>query len=760
MDDCQAEFHSVMFPKPAFQSKTCNQLDQPFLFLRNLLLHRQSSNLVEKPGRKPSRPESFDPFSPCKFISSALKHSRSGRRRQLGQLSLDALKITAKKKKSQLQNDKEGEGLEDDTLVPTKSAISRVFKHGQATWFYFLDRALDIPPGLWPAGSLDPYITILDVPSMPDKVPRSPFLYGKPSWHALKPFKEAEARSNPDFLHSGREIPLLLEGISPVLCDFSDDPKPPAIFRSSPKAAGSFGVLTMAWTYILSARLLEMQGRHVQYSEDNRLWPNRIDDETTDHVQICLDGASPALVRWLCSLLCPFLGWSSNEDGVPPWAVDLFNSSVVIITDAQGVDTQEAPGSSDAIHLLIELCRLFGLGTGDDGSEQYESLSPYREAFFAALLIPYQREFLMHPTFPAVCLERSEGRSFTDMDEGLIRSYELDMSYFMTISLSPSSVNSILWSVFWQPDIDCNLASPWLRGILEVLEPVIEAEDFETLLKMFALRRPRIAPWWMAIFLLGNGPMLERIQQYLDPTVPNVHFWTLHRPDPTLSAWTGAVQTFIECAGDADRLGPGLISRADLARSLFINQQWLPASTPQSWRPFGKVEWRDVVPELRPYLSTLPCYHYWHFTWDRGTEEPLTSLGFRRDTARHVEHVSDNLELLSSESDDDDENCSRLINRCQSKKATVGMITLLMRDVCGRRNWVNTAMPDSVRYHDWLFGWKGLEVKGEGLAEAEVEFVSSAPSWFLIEWIEGKHEGEHEGNDDETMEMVEDFDDI
>ncbi|RDA88019.1 hypothetical protein CP532_3395 [Ophiocordyceps camponoti-leonardi (nom. inval.)] len=658
------------------------------------------------------------------------------------------------------------QGLEDDTLVPSRGAINRIFNDGQTTWIHFLKEALHMPPGLWPAGCLDPYITVVDVPGMPDKVPSGPFLYGRPSWHALRPFQDSDAAAKPDgksnanHLRSGREIPLLLDGLSPVMCDFSDDPNPRAIFDSSPKTAGSFGVLTMAWCYIFSARLLEMQGRHVKYSEDNRLWPNHVDDETTDPVRICLDGASPALVRWLCSLLCPFLGWTSSEDGVPPWAVDLFNSKVVIVSDTQEVDAQEAPGSYEAVDLLIEFCRLFGLGADEDEDEegQHESLSPYREAFFAALLIPYQREFLMHPTFPAIHLERSEAGSFTDADEALIFSYEQDLRYFMTISLSPPSVNSILWSVFWQPDVDCNLASPWLRAIFDVLEPVIEAKDYETLFKMFALRRPRIAPWWMALFLLGNELILGRMKQYLNPTVSNVHFWTIHRPDPTLFAWTGAAQTFVECAAEADCLGPGLISRADLARSLFINQQWLPASTPLSWRPFGNVRWRDVVPGLRPYLSTLPSFYYWHFTWELDTEETVTSLGLRRDTGRHIEDVIDDLEIRSSTFGQDDQNCSRLISRCQSKKATVGMITLLMRDIWGQRNWGNTTMPDSVRYHDWLCDWKGLEVRGEGLPDPEVEFVSSRPSWFLMEWIEGKHEGEYEGND-ETKDMVDGLDD-
>ncbi|RDA92308.1 hypothetical protein CP533_3249 [Ophiocordyceps camponoti-saundersi (nom. inval.)] len=657
-------------------------------------------------------------------------------------------------------------GLEDDDLIPSESAISRVFSVGQTTWIYFFQSALKMPAGLWPVPSLNPYLTIVDVPSLPDKVPRSLFLYGTPSWHASKPIPnqdmiKKDGKSKPDsFLYSGREIIIILEGLSPVMCDFSEEHlQPSSIFANSPKAAGSFGVLTMAWCYIFSARLLEMQGRNVVYSDQNRLWPNHRpgddDDEgeTTHLVHVCLDGASPALVRWLCSLLCPQLGWLSSEGGIPPWSVDLYRSNIVLTTDTQGTDALKAPSSSEALNLLVELCRLFDLGSEGDEDGMHEKLSPYRESFFAALLVPYYREFVLYPNFPPVCLERSDGTSFTDADEDLIRSYDKDLRYFMTISISPSTVNAILWSIFWQPDVDCNLASPWLSATLDILEPVIEARNLEILVKMFILRRPRVAPWWLAVFLLGDESIFERIKEYLEPGDPDVYDWTIHRPDPVISAWTGSAQTFIEHAGKADRLEPGLISRADLARCIVINQQRIPASMPLSWRPFGNVQWRDVAPEIRPYLATKPRFHYWHVTWDLLTEESFPSLGFRRETGRCIEGVIDDLDLRSSEIGYYHGNCSRLISSFQSKKATLRMMAILMRGIDGRRNWRNTTMPDSVKIHDWLFAWKGLDVKGEGLPGPEVQVVRREPSWFLMEWIDGKHEGK-----DEMMGMIEEFD--
>ncbi|KAF5017716.1 hypothetical protein F66182_10330 [Fusarium sp. NRRL 66182] len=70
----------------------------------------------------------------------------------------------------------------DDTLIPSPSDVDHTFCDGKATWKAFLAQANRIPSGLWPADILDLYMTLVDVPSMPEQLPRRDELYGRPCW--------------------------------------------------------------------------------------------------------------------------------------------------------------------------------------------------------------------------------------------------------------------------------------------------------------------------------------------------------------------------------------------------------------------------------------------------------------------------------------------------------------------------------------------------------------------------------------------------
>jgi hypothetical protein len=41
-----------------------------------------------------------------------------------------------------------------------------------------------------------------------------------------------------------------------------------------------------------------------------------------------------------------------------------------------------------------------------------------------------------------------------------IQQYTADLRYYMTLSMDALSLDSTLWSIFWQPDIQTNLVSP------------------------------------------------------------------------------------------------------------------------------------------------------------------------------------------------------------------------------------------------------------------------------------------------------------
>lgn len=164
------------------------------------------------------------------------------------------------------------------------------------------------------------------------------------------------------------------------------------------------------------------------------------------------------------------------------------------------------PSSSRAAELLIELYSLFGLGETPRrgrparGEPQSEPLLPYTAAFLAALALPLYGGYGLEPQLALAPLERrnqptrlGKTSSIRPADAVRIRQYVADLPYYMTLSADDPGLHPATWSVFWQPDIPCNLVSPWLGGILDVLRPLIDTGDITTLVKTLALRRPRVA---------------------------------------------------------------------------------------------------------------------------------------------------------------------------------------------------------------------------------------------------------------------------
>jgi len=634
-------------------------------------------------------------------------------------------------------------GEKDDPLLPSPSEICRIFHDGQATWANILSMVDDFPPGRWPTTSLDPYITLMDVPGLPTELPRGKKIYGRPLWRvprletAPTHTEDTDKDWDPELVH-GRRVDFNLETESPLHCRLSLEAASHLLFDST-ETADSIAVLTLCWSYILSVRLLEMQGQQVKYTL-HRLWPQPGESDKPGLVR--LDGASPALVRWLCAVLSPELGWSGSGKGLPPWAASL-QEHLVIETSEPVPDSPSPPSSTEATELLLEFCRLFNLETEGNQNKQWDQLAPCRAGFFAALALPFYRFMGLRPQLPFPRLTCPDGSRFNDTSGTSIRGYLRDLRYFMTLSLHPLSLGSTLWSVFWQPDIDCNLVSPWLAAVLDILEPAIKAKNLEKLLKAFALRRPRVALWWLALALLGDLSILDWIRRYATTCTEKYGYGSLSPPDPMFSAWTGTKQSFLDQEITACYMEPSdQIPWADILRRRFDFN--LQGSGPMllSWRPFGCVAKRSVEPDLWPYLETKRAHQYQSFLWYSMTKRGFRTSdpGFRRNTGRSIEVARDDLTRLSPGRECHENHHS--INLEPSKTSTLRMMSFLVEDATGSRHWSNAAMSEQSRQHPWLRGWEGLatmEVECRGSAEA-IEGVK-APSWFLGEWIRGEHDG-------------------
>ncbi|KAF0642326.1 hypothetical protein FPSE5266_20126 [Fusarium pseudograminearum] len=437
------------------------------------------------------------------------------------------------------------------------------------------------------------------------------------------------------------------------------------------------------------------------------------------------------------------MGWQARDQGgLPPWATSFATDvKICIKASVPATEARLPPSSSEATELLIELCQLFGLAadTTDVGSD-LTPMQPYKASFLATFMIPFYNFTRLVPHLPPPNLARPQRNGILHSShKKIIRGYLDDMGYFMTLSLHPPSIGSILWSIFWQPDIDCNLVSPWLASISETLEPVIQKKHVEVLVKAFICRRPRIAIWWVALFLLGDLAVLDWIRRYAVKMEEKYASGSLSPPDPMVSAWTGSKQSFLDLERDSVYTGKDdLVSKADLLRCRFDLKLQDSAGLNLSWRPFGYIQKRRVELELWPLLKTMYSRKYHSFTWYIDKKQPISDKGFRVRTGRNMRDVSDNLGIVASSIGcvkGDGQN----INVRPSRESTLRMMSFLVEDVAGSRNWANADMPDEREKISWLRDWEGVDVMDRAQTDVEEE-SAKAPSWFLEEWIRDRYQ--------------------
>ncbi|EGX93266.1 hypothetical protein CCM_04639 [Cordyceps militaris CM01] len=277
--------------------------------------------------------------------------------------------------------------------------------------------------------------------------------------------------------------------------------------------------------------------------------------------------------------------------------------------------------------------------------------------------------------------------------------------------------------------------------MLDILHPLIKAKDLDKLLKVFALRRPRVALWWLAIFLLGDMSVLDWIRRYATTLNEKYGFGSQSPPDPIVFPWTGAIQSFLDFASRPHLSEAEQISNEDILRMRFNLKLQDSASVPVAWRPFGCRDKRQVEIELWPYLETGLIRRYLCFTWySPKTGHRVHEEGFRRDTGRQIIWTTDDLKWVSTDSTDDD--CLHSIKRAPSKDSTLRMMSMLVEDAMGGRHWSNSGFPGVLKDYAWLHDWEGLATMDvpENPAKAAIE-ASKPPSWFLQQWMIGAYDG-------------------
>ncbi|KAI4286748.1 MAG: hypothetical protein L6R35_003998 [Caloplaca aegaea] len=303
-------------------------------------------------------------------------------------------------------------------------------------------------------------------------------------------------------------------------------------------------IITLAWSYILSARLVELQGRDgsmITYTETTA--PLCRGDERLSSFPVDVGNVDSRKIRWFAAILAPGSGFqviSHQEDGHSyhsPWAFSLATQkSYFHIRPGNDYQDLEVSGrtplnSYEALHSLVDFCNREGV-----------SNHQLHAAFATALLFPTHNYLNVHPALPHPTAGNPSSSSTKPSCEDADQLYN-DLPYYITLGCGGDIINSTLCGVFWNPQVPSNLASPWLQPLMD-LKGMKSMQSTpgcyaEVLAMICARRAPNVA--FLSIGAATSGltsTILEQVKTGQPPLERHAY------------AWTGVPQSFMDFAGE------------------------------------------------------------------------------------------------------------------------------------------------------------------------------------------------------------------
>lgn len=487
------------------------------------------------------------------------------------------------------------ENYEEDLVAPSPANLYRTFARSKQQWQYLSTKAASMCLQHDTVRLSD---LMLELPAIPDNLQGVNYLTGQATW---------ELRSKGDsHLHKARTEGKRLWSPSrrrSTLCTISAD----SHFTYSNSKSNGVALLFLGWAYILCMSLLEKQRIPLRYTNNV---PEASGNQNCPEEQcfsVDLGIVSDCEFRWWSSLLLPGQGWRSDRPEQPVWAIVYTGNIKFQVTGQVRVSASphtNPPSSSQAAAFLSRFASMYNL----------ESQAPL--ALAMALTIPLHNETRSMVELPKPSLFRQD--THLASPSSIEREYT-NLSHYMTLSSNPIFLSSALWGIFWEPGVDCNVVGPWCDPIIEVVEPLIDRGDLETLAHVFACRRPTIAPLWYGMAACGHTKTIAAIVPFLK----TLHAPTPSRPVPEVAAWTGAPQSFMDLCGSGPyEQGGSQVARADVWRLRHECWDLEPEGTPfrnppmSPWPPFGYMDVEELEISLRTHLRCER--HHWvyaRWTW-------------------------------------------------------------------------------------------------------------------------------------------------
>ncbi|KAL7899281.1 hypothetical protein HDV63DRAFT_336704 [Trichoderma sp. SZMC 28014] len=452
-------------------------------------------------------------------------------------------------------------------------------------------------------------------PKMPDDMEDTTELVGFATWAITREPKSLipPLRVQPHDPRNGLKRRWSLMKPQPTSCEISER----SSFQFSDSESNGLAFMFLAWSYILCAFLLEEQRTSVVY--EDAAAPSNDETPSSNEFTVDLGDASDEEYRWWSALLSPGQGWKATRLGHPVWAVSYTgNVKVNVIsqpsasqpseeteeTEESGENSEiKPPTSKEAIAFLSRFASMYNL----------ESQAVLGLAM--ALTVPLHKNMSSTIQLPKPHLAKPSAVSLTSIID---KEFRL-LSYYMVLSSNPAFMASALWSVFWEPEVDCNLVTPWFDPVIDILQPLIEKENLEAVGHILALRRPSVAPLWYGLLACGTTETVLAIVPYLKTLNTRVPA----RLIPEVAVWTDSPQSFMDLPGDGPYLQGNQISRADAWRLRYeccntwkdgAHFRYMP-TTP--FRPFGFINGDELEVVVRKHVEECSrhSWTYLGFTW-------------------------------------------------------------------------------------------------------------------------------------------------
>ncbi|OAQ71020.1 immunoglobulin variable region used by the ITC63B heavy chain [Pochonia chlamydosporia 170] len=512
--------------------------------------------------------------------------------------------------------------LMEDAVHPSEIAFRATYERGYRTWSALWDRAVADNTSNLPHECVnDVYLALPNHPYFPGSLTldksfsNTVTASGKTTWTTTQGLC--------DLLPFQEDVVFQVASNSATTIVFVSDSHPgigAADYLNT--KSNHVPVLTLAWAYILSARWAELiPGAHgPTYNNTDQLnggSTSRGPEGNDAPIVVDVGDVDGDAARWWTAVLSTGAGWTAsirNNKGFPlyaPWAVRIQPHPTFLIsanTRPPSRTTDFRPASfSTALHYLSEYCALHDVADQSQAALAAALLIPVAKLDGRSIKLPIPR---LQPKSP----NRQQRKQATSAWGGELR--QLDR--LLTLSCNSRAMKSLLNSVFFDPDVDCNVCGAWLQGSFAFLDSD-KASDPHLRLRTLISRDPALGFLWLGAFITGADARCLREAR--------AGWWKV---DLSAAAWTGTHVSFIQGFVAKAASVPQQISRADECRLMYLSHERDHAIPPLfPFAPFGCTALEDTDLDVRRHVLCSASHGlvYGGFTWNCDSDGSLDEKG-------------------------------------------------------------------------------------------------------------------------------------